>query len=266
MAYEGMDFKEWIGEYPVHPVASLFPMIDDDALNALAEDIKKNGQREPIIVAYLDEAMIDEPVVIDGRNRHAACKLADIEPEFKFVMSLNDRELSPQVIADWIISHNLHRRHLTTSQKAMVGQGYLAYLKEEAKKRQLSTLKQNRKDTVVANSPQRTNSTQGKKDDYSTRSAVQASKLVGVGEKSIRDADFVVQHDPALAEQVRDSKVTVSAAAKRIREKLSPKPELTPLQKAEREMSKFLKNDEEVIRLGLEIALEYLGEECPWGK
>ena len=31
MAYEGMDFKEWIGEYPVHPVASLFPMIDDDA-------------------------------------------------------------------------------------------------------------------------------------------------------------------------------------------------------------------------------------------
>ena len=71
----------------------------------------------------------------------AACKLAGVEPEFKFVMSLNDRELSPQVIADWIISHNLHRRHLTTSQKAMVGQGYLAYLKEEAKKRQIEAVK-----------------------------------------------------------------------------------------------------------------------------
>ena len=259
MAYEGMDFKEWIGEYPVHPVASLFPMIDDDALNALAEDIKKNGQREPIIVAYLDEAMIDEPVVIDGRNRHAACRLAGVEPEFKFVMSLNDRELSPQVIADWIISHNLHRRHLTTSQKAMVGQGYLAYLKEEAKKRQLSTLKQNATDTVRPNSDER-ESGQG------ARSDVQAAKMVGVGKNSIRDADFVVQNDPELAQQVRDSKVTVSAAAKRIREKLSPKPEPTPLQKAEREMSKFLKNDEEVIRLGLEIALEYLGEECPWRK
>ena len=260
MAYEGMDFKEWIGEYPVHPVASLFPMIDDDALNALAEDIKKSGQREPIIVAYLDEAMIDEPVVIDGRNRHAACKLAGIEPEFKFVMSLNDRELSPQVIADWIISHNLHRRHLTTSQKAMVGQGYLNYLKEEAKKRQLSTLKQNATDSVGRKSAQR------EVDNYSTRSAVQAGKLVGVSKDSIRDADFVVQNDPDLAQQVRDSKVTVSAAAKRIREALNPKPEPTPLQKAEREMSKFLKNDEEVIRLGLEIALEYLGEECPWRK
>ena len=265
MAYEGMDFKEWIGEYPVHPVASLFPMIDDDALNALAEDIKKNGQREPIIVAYLDEAMIDEPVVIDGRNRHAACKLAGIEPEFKFVMSLNDRELSPQVIADWIISHNLHRRHLTTSQKAMVGQGYLAYLKEEAKKRQVEAVKRGNV-SRHSDSPAGRNSAQLEAGDYSTRSAVQAGKLVGVSKDSIRDADFVMQNDPELAQQVRDSKVTVSAAAKRIREALNPKPELTPLQKAEREMSKFLKNDEDVIRLGLEIALEYLGEECPWKK
>src|SRR5699024_1642843 len=263
MAYEGMEFKEWIGEYPVHPVASLFPMIDDESLNALAEDIKKNGQREPIIVAYLDEAMIDEPVVIDGRNRHAACKLAGIEPEFKFVMSLNDRELSPQVIADWVISHNLHRRHLTTSQKAMVGQGYLAYLKEEAKKRQDAG-------RVNSHASRRGELVPPKSVEPSSRneseSAVQAAKLVGVGKNSIRDADFVVQNDPELAQQVRDSKVTVSAAAKRIREALNPKPELTPLQKAEREMSKFLKNDEEVIRLGLEIALEYLGEECPWRK
>ena len=258
MAYEGMDFKEWIGEYPVHPVASLFPMIDDDALNALAEDIKKNGQREPIIVAYLDEAMIDEPVVIDGRNRHAACKLAGIEPEFKFVMSLNDRELSPQVIADWIISHNLHRRHLTTSQKAMVGQGYLAYLKEEAKKRQLSTLKQNATDSVGRKSAQR------EADNYSTRSAVQAGKIVGVSKDSIRDADFVVQNDPELAQQVRDSKVTVSAAAKRIREALNPKPEPTPEEQSEKLARVVLKNPENISKMTVEIITEYFGGKITW--
>ena len=250
MAYEGMDFKEWIGEYPVHPVASLFPMIDDESLNALAEDIKKNGQREPIIVAYLDEAMIDEPVVIDGRNRHAACKLAGIEPEFKFVMSLNDRELSPQVIADWIISHNLHRRHLTTSQKAMVGQGYLAYLKEEAKKRQGE-----RRD--LGNIPP--NSVECS-DRTSNESAVQAAKLVGIGKNSIRDADFVAQNDPELAQQVRDSKVTVSAAAKRIREALNPKPKQTPEQVAEKLAKAVAKHDEEVIRLTVRILNEILGE------
>ena len=260
MAYEGMDFKEWIGEYPVHPVASLFPMIDDDALNALAEDIKKNGQREPIIVAYLDEAMIDEPVVIDGRNRHAACRLAGVEPEFKFVMSLNDRELSPQVIADWIISHNLHRRHLTPSQKAAVAVAYEAELAKLAKARQdagrANSHASRRGELVTVNLPQ--------PNDGAARD--EAANIFQVSGKSVSDAKYVSQHDPEAFQRVRDGKQAVSAAAKAIREKLNPKPELTPLQKAEREMSKFLKNDEEVIRLGLEIALEYLGEECPWRK
>ena len=262
MAYEGMDFKEWIGEYPVHPVASLFPMIDDDALNALAEDIKKNGQREPIIVAYLDKAMIDEPVVIDGRNRHAACNLAGIEPEFKFVMSLNDRELSPQVIADWIISHNLHRRHLTTSQKAMVGQGYLAYLKEEAKKRQSEG---GRRGAEVTNSGERLPPKSVEPGSRSeSESAVQAAKLVGVGKNSIRDADFVVQNDPELAQQVRDSKVTVSAAAKRIRESLNPKPEPTPEDQAEKLARVVLKNPENISKMTAEIITEYFGGKITW--
>ena len=261
MAYEGMEFKEWIGEYPVHPVASLFPMIDDESLNALAEDIKKNGQREPIIVAYLDEAMIDEPVVIDGRNRHAACKLADIDPEFKFVMSLNDRELSAQVIADWIISHNLHRRHLTTSQKAMVGQGYLAYLKEEAKKRQdagrVNSHASRRGELVPQISAE---PTKGRERE----SAVQAGKIVGVSHASIKDADFVVKNDPELAQQVRDSKVTVSAAAKRIREALNPKPEPTPEERAEKMARTALKDPENIAKMTAEIIAEYFGGKITW--
>src|SRR5699024_4043374 len=209
----------------------------DESLNALAEDIKKNGQREPIIVAYLDEAMIDEPVVIDGRNRHAACKLAGIEPEFKFVMSLNDRELSPQVIADWIISHNLHRRHLTTSQKAMVGQGYLAYLKEEAKKRQgaRNDLKDIKKNSSRSES------------GGTLQSTARAGQMVGVSKASIQDADFVVQNDPELSQQVHDSKVTVSEAVNRIREALNPKPKQTPEQVAEKLAKAIAKHDDEVI-------------------
>lgn len=250
MAYEGMEFKEWIGEYPVHPVASLFPMIDDESLNALAEDIKKNGQREPIIVAYLDEAMIDEPVVIDGRNRHAACELAGIEPEFKFVMSLNDRELSPQVIADWVISHNLHRRHLTTSQKAMVGQGYLEFLRAEAKKRQG---KRNDLDNFQKNSSKSS-------PNQPLQSTAKAGQMVGVSKASIQDADFVATNEPALAQEVRDGKMAVSAAAKRIREKLNPKPELTPEQIAEKLAKVVAKHDEETIRLTIGILQEILGE------
>ena len=252
-----MNFTEYLNEIPVHPVASLFPMIGDEELQVLADDIKENGQRDPILVAYLDERKTFDPVVIDGRNRFKACEIAGVKPEFS-----NDYVMEPEEMGPWIISHNLHRRHLTTSQKAMVGQGYLAFLKEDAKRRQVEG---SRKGAEVTNSGGRVPAkTPEAERGHESESAVQAAKLVGVGQKSIRDADFVVQHDPDLAEQVRDDKIKVSAAAKAIREKLHPKPERTPMQKAEREMSKFLKNDEEVIRLGLEIALEYLGEECPW--
>lgn len=262
MAYEGMEFKEWIGEYPVHPIASLFPMIADDELQALADDIKAHGQREPIVVTYLDEAMFDEPVVIDGRNRFAACELAGVEPKFRYAMSLDDRDISPQVIADWIISNNLHRRHLTTSQKAMVGQGYLAYLKEEAKKRQIEAVKRG---NVSRHSDSPVSAkTRELEAGRESRSDVQAAKIVGVGEKSIRDADYVATHDPELAQQVRDNKIKVSAAAKRIRESLKPKtepaPAPTPEEIAEKLVRNIVKQDEAVIELAWKILGEVLGK------
>ena len=253
---------EYINDIPVHPVASLFPMIGDEELQALADDIKANGQREPIIVAYLDEAMLDEPVVIDGRNRFAACELAGVEPEFKYVMSLNDRELSPQVIADWIISHNLHRRHLTASQRAIVGQGYLEYLREEAKRRQdkgRANSHASRRGELVG-----TNLSQPTSDDYSTRSVAQAAKIAGVGVGSIKSADYVVKNDPELAQQVRDGDIAVSAAAKRIRESLKPKtepaPAPTPEEIAEKLVRNIVKQDEEVIELAWKILGEVLGK------
>ena len=255
------EYTEWIDGIPVHPVAALFPMIGDDELRALADDIKANGQREPIIVTYVDEMMMDEPVVIDGRNRYAACKIAGVAPKFNYVRSLDDEEVSPGVIADWIISHNLHRRHLTTSQKAMVGQGYLAYLKEEAKKRQDSG-------RVNSHASRRGELVSPKSDEpkkvHGSRSDVEAARLVGVGKNSIRDADFVVQNDPELAQQVRDSKVTVSAAAKRIRESLNPKPEPTPEEQAEKLARAVLKNPETISKMAAEIIAEYFGGEITW--
>lgn len=48
-----------------HPVACIFPMMDDASLHELADDIKKHGQYEPI--------MLYEGKILDGRNRSAAC-------------------------------------------------------------------------------------------------------------------------------------------------------------------------------------------------
>jgi disulfide oxidoreductase YuzD len=48
----------------VHLLAALFPMLPDDDLKALAEDVRANGLMYPVAI---DEA----GVLIDGRNRLA---------------------------------------------------------------------------------------------------------------------------------------------------------------------------------------------------
>jgi ParB-like chromosome segregation protein Spo0J len=89
---------------PFHEAANLFPMMAEDELNALAEDIKKHGLRQPIV--FFDGH------ILDGRNRLKACALAGVKPKFVTIAPIFDG--SP---LDYVISMNLHRRHLTSEQK-----------------------------------------------------------------------------------------------------------------------------------------------------
>lgn len=87
-----------------HPYANLFPMLSFARLHELSEDIKANGQLDPIIM--------HEGKILDGRNRWQACVMAEIEPrtvEFD----------GPDPLA-YVISKNLVGRHLTESQRAMI--------------------------------------------------------------------------------------------------------------------------------------------------
>lgn len=88
----------------VHPAAAIFPMLPDDELAELADDIKANGLIHPIV---LDET----GALVDGRNRLAACRLAGVEPTFT---SLNGYE--PKA---YILSANVARRNLNKGQRAM---------------------------------------------------------------------------------------------------------------------------------------------------
>lgn len=64
-----------IAGYEVHPAAELFPMLDEDALKRLAEDIKANGMRVP--------AVLLDGKILDGRNRLKACELAGVTPRLQ---------------------------------------------------------------------------------------------------------------------------------------------------------------------------------------
>ena len=96
-----------IYQLPVHPAADVFPMLDLDELSDLASDIKSNGLQHPIVVGMVDGV----EMLIDGRNRLAACKMAGVSPEIK---QLNGQD--PEAL---ILSENIMRRHMTKGQRAM---------------------------------------------------------------------------------------------------------------------------------------------------
>jgi ParB-like nuclease domain len=89
-----------------HPVAALFPMLNDTDLQSLAKDIKEHGQRDPILVF--------KGQVLDGRNRLRACELAGVEPR------IEEYEDNPAGIPKLIVSKNVHRRHLTTRERTEI--------------------------------------------------------------------------------------------------------------------------------------------------
>jgi hypothetical protein len=85
-------------------------MMASDELKALGEDIKKNGLQER--VKFIIKADQSRKIIIDGRNRLAAMELAGVP--------VNDNHFEMVHHADiyaYVISANIHRRHLTREQK-----------------------------------------------------------------------------------------------------------------------------------------------------
>lgn len=92
---------------PVHPAADIFPMLSDEELDDLAADIKANGLLQPIVIAKVEGAW----TLVDGRNRREACRRAGVQ------LRVNDLNGTDPLA--YIISANVHRRHLSKGQLAM---------------------------------------------------------------------------------------------------------------------------------------------------
>ena len=124
--------------YEFHRYADLYPLASEDELARLTEDIRKNGLANPIVL-YQDH-------ILDGRNRYIACRHAGVEPRYQKwedVCHPNFAESAGNENAalHWVVSQNSHRRHLSTSQLAMVAAKIAKVYQENAKQRSLGNLK-----------------------------------------------------------------------------------------------------------------------------
>lgn len=184
------------GNKQFHPAANIFPMMSKPQLASLAEDIRTNGQHDPIVY-YKGQ-------VLDGRNRIRACEIAGVEPDTCEI----DEDSSFNPVA-FVVGVNLHRRHLNESQRATVAAKLKNLLEPEAKERQRDGGKKagrGRPKKVPANLPE----PNGK--SFDTRD--QAAKLLNVSGRSVDHAAAVLElGSKELVQAVERGEVAVSRAA-----------------------------------------------------
>lgn len=175
---------------PVHPLAELVPSMSDAEYDDLKADIEANGQREPITLY--------EGKILDGRHRARALDELNIEPD--------TRAYDGNEPVAFVLSLNLKRRNLTTSQRGAVAVEFLPLLQEEAKARSAANLRHGK-------SPIPSFEGIGEKNASST----QAGALVGVSHATVDRAARIKREAPEEFERVKNGDVTVTTAERKIR-------------------------------------------------
>lgn len=91
-------------QYEFHEFANLFPAMNEEEFEQLKTSIQANGLIHPIILF--------ERKILDGKNRYEACQAVGVKPRFT--------EFGGPGALSFVIVSNLHRRHLTSDQRAAI--------------------------------------------------------------------------------------------------------------------------------------------------
>jgi ParB-like chromosome segregation protein Spo0J len=160
-------------EYEFHRISQVFPLMSDAEIDELAGDIMANGLTHPIILF--------ERRILDGRNRYLACKKAGVEPTFC--------EYTGDTPIQFSLSLNLHRRHLTLSQRAAIAV-------------ELATLPQGARTDLASNEARFSQS--------------QAADIMDVSRSTVQRAADVRTADPELLDQVKAGEMSLEDARRAI--------------------------------------------------
>jgi len=182
-----------------HPIADVWPMMAEDKLHELADDIRKNGQLVPV--------WLYEGKILDGRNRWAACKIAGIEPKTK--------EYTGDEPTAFAVAMNDRRRHMNKGALAAVAAELEPFFAADAARRKKETEGRPKRDAVkpeekvpqvsaVRRAPQ---------------AREEAAKSVGVNDRYVSDAKKVKQEAPEVFERLKAGKITLQDAKREVAKK-----------------------------------------------
>jgi len=171
---------------PYHKIADLFPLMQGDEFAELKADIASNGLHEPIWLH-------PDGSIIDGRNRHRACLETGTKPRFRTWNGGGS-------LVSFVVSMNLHRRHLSSSQRAAIALDVLPMLEAE-------------------NPPGRPSENSQRIDQLSGRNTDQAAKILVTNRQYVSDAKRIQEQAPELLEQVRSGGLTIPQAKRELKER-----------------------------------------------
>jgi ParB-like chromosome segregation protein Spo0J len=180
-------------KYEMHPACAAWPPMPACDIEKLAADIKANGLRQPVI--------LHEDKILDGRNRALACEMAGVDLKTEVYAGTDP--------VGFVVSMNLHRRHLKESQRSMIGA-------------RLADMRQGARTDLSSIEP-------------TSISQAQAAEMLNVGVASVKRAKTVLKSgDGELITAVDPGKKSVSAAAREAEAGAGTKRKATPHREPEK--------------------------------
>lgn len=167
----------------LHPLCTLFPRMTGAEFDALVADIKANGQRETIIT--------HDGMILDGGNRYRACLAAGVEPKTMAFVGGN--------IVSYVLSANLHRRHMTAGQQAAI----VASAQDWAQ-------------AQVVGGDRKSEQAKIKVQDCTLKTAEDRAAQSGASLRTQKDADKVAKASPELARQVAHGEKSLPKAVEEL--------------------------------------------------
>lgn len=242
--------------YTHHPVADIFPMMSNEEFEKLCADIQAHGLLEPIWTT-------EGTRIVDGRNRYKACLQVGVDPRF--------REWNGNgSLVDFVISLNVHRRHLSKTQLSCVGVQSLVHYAAEAKERQKAAGAQNlanyNNGLVMEKIPELA---KGEDPPKPAPTAVElAGAAVGVNPRYVHDAKKISEVAPEKFKEMQAGNLTIQDAKREVREEKRAPEKLVPIKidwkerakKLETALALIVNNGGSAQQMAIDKAAELLEE------